>query len=297
MANSQLPVYDIEEFRYLGAESNFYANTFKAHLQQHHHFILAPHRHNFYIGILFTEGSGTHQIEFDNYDIKPGHVFMIAPGEVHDWNLSADIDGYIFFHTKEFFDLNFTYEKVDDYPFYCCLRNNPLIPLKDKSGKRISEIFSEIVYEYKHTELLKFQKLSSLINVLYIELSRIYLPDKILQAQNLHYLGRVKQLEQLIDKHFTEYKSPKDYALLMHVSEKHLNRICKTCLNKTLTQLIADRIVIEAKRRLAFTKSTVSQIAEELGYSNTSYFIRLFKKKTGKTPVEFIQNQGGLHSG
>lgn len=290
MINKQLPVYDIEGFKYLGAESNFYANTFKAHLEQHHHFILAPHRHDFYIGMLFTEGSGTHQVEFNNYDIKPGHVFMIAPGEVHDWSLSPDIDGYIFFHTKAFFDLNFTREKVDNYPFYCCLRNSPLIPILGQSRKKIDELFSEIVDEYRHTELFKFQKLSSLTNVLYIALSRIYLPDKILQTQNLHYLGKLKQLEQLIDKHFTECKYPKDYALLMHVSEKHLNRICKTCLNKTITQLIVDRIVLEAKRRLAFAKSTVSQIAEELGYSNTSYFIQLFKKKTGQTPVEFMQN-------
>jgi AraC family transcriptional activator of pobA len=290
MRNKQLPVYDIEEFRYLGAESNFYANTFKAHLKQHQRFILAPHRHDFYVGMLFTEGSGTHQIEFNNYDIKPGHVFMIAPGEVHNWSLSADIDGYIFFHTKEFFDLNFTREKVDNYPFYCCLRNDPLIPLTGKSRKEITELFSEIVYEYKHTKLLKFQKLSSLVNVLYITLSRIYLPDKTIQTQNLHYLGKLKELEKLIDKHFTEYKFPKRYALLMHVSEKHLNRICKICLNKTMTQLIADRIVLEAKRRLAFAKSTISQIADELGYSNTSYFIQLFKKKTGQTPVQFMQN-------
>ena len=118
MLNKQLPVYDIEEFMYLGGESNFYANTFKAHLKQHHHFILAPHRHDFYVGIIFTRGSGTHQIEFNNYDIKPGYVFMLAPGEVHDWKLSRDIEGFIFFHTKEFFDLNFTYEKVDNYPFF-----------------------------------------------------------------------------------------------------------------------------------------------------------------------------------
>lgn len=290
MVNKQLPVYDIEEFKYLGAESNFYANTFKAHLKQHHHFILAPHRHDFYVGIIFTRGSGIHQIEFTNYDIKPGHVFMLAPGEVHDWKLSRDIEGFIFFHTRDFFDLNFTYEKVDNYPFYCCLRNNPLIVLTNKSREEIKAIFSEIVKEYKRTELLKFQKLASLLNMLYIALSRIYLPDKILQTQNVHYLGKLKQLEQLIEKHFTENKYPKDYALLMHVSEKHLNRICKTCLNKTMTQLIVERIVLEAKRRLAFAKSTVSQIAEELGYSNTSYFIQLFKKKTGQTPVEFMQN-------
>jgi AraC family transcriptional regulator, transcriptional activator of pobA len=290
MAKEQLPVYDIENFRYLGTESSFYANTFKEHLKQHHRFILAPHRHDFYVGMLFTKGSGTHQIDFNNYAIKPGYVFMLAPGEVHDWKLSADIEGYIFFHTKEFFDLNFTYEKVDNYPFYCCLRNNPLIVLKNKSQEEIKKIFSEIVDEYKHSELLKFQKLSSLLNVLYISLSRIYLPGKIHQSKNLYYLGKLKELDQLIDKHFKQHKSPKDYALLMHMSEKHLNRICKTFLNKTTTQIIVERVILEAKRRLAFAKSSVSQIAEELGYSTSSYFIQLFKKKTGQTPVEFMQN-------
>jgi AraC-like DNA-binding protein/quercetin dioxygenase-like cupin family protein len=289
VVNKQLPVYDIEKFRYLGEENNFYANTFKAHLKQHQHIILAPHRHDFYVGMIFLKGSGTHQVEFNNYEIKPGHVFMIAPGEVHDWKLSKNIDGYIFFHTKEFFDLNFTYEKADNYPFYCCLRNNPLIPLKNKSRRKINEIFSEIVDEYKRNELLKFQKISSLLNVLYIALSRIYLPDKFLQSKNLNYLSRLKQLDQLIEKHFIEYKYPKDFALLMHMSEKHLNRICKTCLNKTTSQLIVERVLLEAKRRLAFAKSSISQIAEELGYTNTSYFIQLFKKKTGQTPAEFMQ--------
>jgi AraC-like DNA-binding protein len=46
---------------------------------------------------------------------------------------------------------------------------------------------------------------------------------------------------------------------------------------------------LRQKRRLAFAKSSISQIAEELGYTSSSYFIQLFKKKTGQTPVEFMQ--------
>lgn len=76
----------------------------------------------------------------------------------------------------------------------------------------------------------------------------------------------------------------------MHLSEKHLNRICKICLNKTTSELIMDRIILEAKRILAFSKYSVSQVAEDLGYSTTSYFIRIFKKKTGRTPFEFMQD-------
>jgi AraC family transcriptional activator of pobA len=288
MVNKELPVYDIEEFKYLGTESNFYANTFKSHLNQHHQFILAPHRHNFYISVLFTKGSGTHEIEFNTYNIKPGSVFLLAPGEVHDWHLSKNIDGYIIFHTKEFYDLNFTYEKVDNFPFFCCLRNYPLIPLRNKWREDIERIFCDIVEEYHHNELLKFQKIASLVNVLYIVLSRIYLPKTMMDKQNLNYLTKLKKLENLLDKHFKEIKYPKDYAQMMHLSEKHLNRICKICLGKTTSGVIIDRIVLEAKRMLVFSGFTVSQIAAELGYTNNSYFFRLFKKRTGKTPLEFM---------
>ena len=288
MVNKELPIYDIEEFKYLGPESNFYANTFKSHLEQHHQFILAPHRHDFYISVFFTKGSGTHTIEFNTYNIKPGTVFLLSPGQVHDWHLSKNIDGYIFFHTKEFYDLQFTHATVENFPFFCCLRNYPLISLSNKGRQEIWRIFSEIVEEYHHNELLKFQKIASLVNVLYIVLSRIYLPKTMMDKQNLNYLTKVKKLENLLDTHFKEIKYPKDYAKMMHLSEKHLNRICKTCLGKTTSEVIIDRIVLEAKRLLVFSRFTVSQIAAELGYINYSYFFRLFKKKTGKTPLEFM---------
>ena len=92
----------------------------------------------------------------------------------------------------------------------------------------------------------------------------------------------------MLDKHFKEIKYPKDYAELMHLSDKHLNRICKTCLGKTTSEVIIDRIVLEAKRMLVFSRFTVSQVAAELGYSNYAYFFHLFKKRTGKTPLEFM---------
>ena len=293
MTKNILPVYDIDEFQYLGSGSNFYANTFESHLKQHAHIILAPHKHNFYVSILFTRGSGTHEIEFDKYDVRPGKVFMIAPGQVHNWQFSRDIDGYIFFHTKEFFNLNFTYEKIENYPFFSSLRNCPEIVLKKALFKKIEEIYREITGEYHQDQLMKFQKIASLVNVLYITLSREYIPLTVRESQNLKYLTRLKKLEDLIDKNFRVIKSPEKYALMMNVSEKHLNRTCKTCLNKTVSEVITDRIILEAKRMLVYSKKDISEITKELGYEDNSYFSRLFKKKTGKTPLEFINEFRG----
>jgi AraC family transcriptional activator of pobA len=282
-----LPVFDISDFQYLETEGNFYANDFRSHLNQHHHFILAPHKHNFYLSVLFTRGSGTHEIEFDRFDIKPGRIFMLGPGKVHTWQLSKDIDGYIFFHTREFYDFNFTYDKVENYPFFSSLRNSPLIALNGTDQKKLEPVFKEVVEEYRQNELMKFQKIASLVNVLYITLARKYLPQQLREKQNLYFLAKVKKFEDLVDTNFKTVKSPKEYAKMMFISERHLNRLCKISLNKTITELITERIILEAKRMLVFSKESVSEIISELGYTDSSYFFRLFKKKTALTPLEF----------
>ena len=123
---------------------------------------------------------------------------MLGPGKVHTWQLSKDIDGYIFFHTREFYDFNFTYEKVENYPFFSSLRNSPLIALNRTDQKKLEPVFKEVVEEYRQNELMKFQKIASLVNVLYIALARKYLPLQLREKQNLYFLAKVKKFRARI---------------------------------------------------------------------------------------------------
>ncbi|MDR3713530.1 MAG: AraC family transcriptional regulator [Puia sp.] len=292
MARKSIPVYDIDNFSYRGTESAFYANTFPEHLKQHAHLILAPHRHVFYASVLFTKGSGIHEIDFNAYDIVPGSVFMLFPGQVHTWEVSKDIDGYIFFHDEEFYNLNFTREKVENYPFFSSTENMPMMILKDGEVSGIEISFREIVMEYRNRQLMGFQKICSLLNVLYIDLSRVYLPIGERAKQNEPQLAQVHRLEILVENNFRSIKYPREYARMMFMSEKNLNKICKITFNKTTSDVIADRIILEAKRMLVHSKFSVIQISVELGYLDDSYFIRVFKKRTGETPMQFIKRYG-----
>jgi len=258
MAGKSIPVYDIDNFSYRGTESAFYASTFPDHLKQHAHLILAPHRHAFYMSVLFTKGSGTHEIDFNAYDIVPGSVFMLFPGQVHTWEVS----------------------------------NMSLIILKDGEVSGIEKSFREIVTEYRNRQLMGFQKICSLLNVLYIDLSRAYLPVAQRAKQNETQLMQVRRLEILVENNFRSIKYPRQYAQMMFMSEKNLNRICKITLNKTTSDIIVDRIILEAKRMLVHSKFSVIQISVELGYMDASYFIRVYKKRTGETPIQFIKRYG-----
>ena len=96
-----------------------------------------------------------------------------------------------------------------------------------------------------------------------------------------------KQFTLLLETHFTKKWSASDYANALFMSARHLNRIIQSITNQSLTQVIQNRTVLEAKRLLTFSDLTVSQIAEQLSFEDAAYFARYFRKETEQSPSDF----------
>jgi AraC-like DNA-binding protein len=62
-------------------------------------------------------------------------------------------------------------------------------------------------------------------------------------------------------------------------------------MGKTVTDMIQERIVMEAKRLLFHSDLSVKEIGYSLGFEDAAYFNRAFKKKAGTTPLEFRQQK------
>ncbi|WP_417612138.1 helix-turn-helix domain-containing protein [Owenweeksia hongkongensis] len=99
-------------------------------------------------------------------------------------------------------------------------------------------------------------------------------------------------MKDYIENHYKRLHSPKDYANLLHISPNALGKIVKSSFNKTLSSLISERIIIEAKRELYLTSKTVDEIASELGYDDPFYFSRFFKKHTKTSPSVYRKTVG-----
>jgi AraC-like DNA-binding protein len=241
--------------------------------------------------VLFTKGSGVHEVDFSAYKVKPGSVFLLNPGQTHHWELSDDVEGYIFLHSKSYYDQSYSHNTVDGFPFFYSAQNTPCIYLGKPDEAKINSLFAEILDEHNGNSMLKYRKICSLLDILYIELSRLYIGKNYPKvASSSNYSMKLKQLEQLVNENFLEIKSPAQYAALMNISPKHLNRISQTLVGKSTSDIITDRVILEAKRMLLHSENTVSEIAALLGYSDYSYFSRLFKKACGETPTEFSKS-------
>jgi AraC family transcriptional activator of pobA len=82
------------------------------------------------------------------------------------------------------------------------------------------------------------------------------------------------------------------YARDLGITANHLNAVCRQAVDKSALTLIHERQILEAKRRLVYSALTISQIADELGFSDPAYFSRFFKRLTGTTPKDFRTQAG-----
>ncbi|WP_396589893.1 helix-turn-helix domain-containing protein [Allomuricauda sp. R78024] len=283
-----IPILNIEQFEQEESLSDFYSNDLQQHLKKNAQIIHKPHKHDFFLCVLFRKGSGVHEIDFNTYPIQPGSVFFLKPGQTHSWKFDSTPEGYIFFHTPDFYELYFLNRKLTQFPFYYSLKNPPDLTLTLEELDNIAMRFKEINIEYHQSSTYKKQKLISLVNLAYIDLTRLYASyEPIKKVLSSTYLQTLETLESIIEEDYKTGKSAKFYADKLHITPKHLNRITKTTLNKTTTELITERVLLEAKRLIVHSDNSLTKVAERLGYEDYAYFSRVFKVKTGKTPLEF----------
>lgn len=281
------PRLPIEQFDENGKFQAFYINRFSTHLSRYHSDITRPHKHNFYLTIYFTAGKGTHQIDFNEYDIKPGTVFFLQPEQVHNWTFEEEPEGWIFFHSADFYRLYPHYLELKQWSFFQLGESNHHIEL-ETTNRLILGYFEEIYQEYQDIRTHSFQKISALVQLIYMELDRKFVSMKmVLEDKNRLYATHFSRFEELLENHFKKEKSPAFYAAELGMTVKHLHRVCTNNTGKGTGILIAERIVLEAKRLLVDESLSLLQISELLGFDNYPHFHLYFKKISGETPKNF----------
>lgn len=100
----------------------------------------------------------------------------------------------------------------------------------------------------------------------------------------------------LLESHYRQHWKIVDYAAALHVSASTLNRACHDVLGCSAKKLIQERLHIEAKRRLMYTRETLDQISYDLGFKDAPYFSRVFKQIEGTSPKLFRRSASQLEN-
>lgn len=286
-----ISVLHIELFQSGKTSSDFYFNTMKEHLVVGHRHIEKPHRHDFYAAVLFTNGTGIHEIDFQKYEVSEGSLFFLSPGQIHSWELSEDIDGYIFFCSQEFYEMHYVNQKLRNFPFFGSVSFPRKLQLDAEELERTDQLFQLLGKEFQSQYVMKDGLILSLMSQVFISATRFFSKDIDVQSSSasLSYFKHYQDFENLVEQDFTRQKSIAYYASLLEITPKHLNRIVQTVVRKTATDVITERVVLEAKRMLIYLDESLVEIAFRLGYEEYSYFVRVFRKGSGMTPTQFMR--------
>ena len=256
----------------------------EAREEDHDHF--KPHRDQHYLLMLATHGHFKFHLDFQEVAIVAPVLLLIFPGQVH--------------HTMEILE-----PKGWAISFDPSLMDHELQLLMEKGFKN-PITFNQQTDFYQHAVILMamIEKLQSvglslhgtkaihslLKGLLELLAGQLTLP---FSPGDINPISRAVIIEQsfnqLLKQHYKDWKRPAQYASELHISVAHLYDIIKGITGVSVSALIQQYSILEAKRLLYITDLSVREIGYETGYDEPVYFGKLFKKITGFTPLQFRQ--------
>lgn len=286
-ACSQLPVYRIEDFEYGSIIKSI--DFHFAPVQSLMATLPYPHRHDFFHIIWIERGTGHHIIDSVKYEVRPGTLFFMSPGQIHDFALSDDTEGYTINFSAEFFALQLQNKNMlAQIPIYHHDEPVQVLYTQGADTDELRTVIETIRDEYESEPFRAQDMIRSYLFILLVKASRLALPAESASAGNRDQL-LFRRLKALLEEHFATVQDPAEYARMLRATERALNEAARRCGGATTGQMIRERVILEAKRLLAHSGAQVAQVAAQLGFDDPAYFSRCFKKHTGRTPIEFRQ--------
>lgn len=248
-----------------------------------------PHRHNYYEVFFFLEGSGTHFIDFENYNISTHSIHFVSPGQVHMVQRGLGSYGYVILFSRDFYYMNLKNNDIlFELPF---LNNNTARPILDLSETDFSgflQLVKEMEKEFMNGGKLNEEIIRSYLNIFLVQSKRYFerYEDGYF-AKDSSASSLFQRFRILLENNFSNLHKPCDYAEKLSITEKYLNEVTKNLVGKTVSEIIQERLILESKRLLLHSDLSFKEIGYFLNFEDPSYFTRFFKKNTGQTLSQF----------
>lgn len=248
---------------------------------------------SYYTIIMISKGIGSIKTRVSEISFSGNTVFAFSPHE--QFTISAKrIEGVTVRFHSDFYCIhrnpgetncnNILFNNVYSLPRVNVTRSD-----MDKILSHVTDISQELSRDKKNEHELSL----AILKIILIKLTRL----KSVQQESLQFPNNppdqiLLALNNLIELNFRKIHAPSQYAALLKIPAASLSRLVKNRLNQTTTTLIAERIIVEAKRELYLTTKTIKEIAYGLGFSDEHYFSRAFKRHTNVSPNTYRSTVG-----
>jgi AraC family transcriptional activator of pobA len=250
---------------------------------------------NFYKIAYKANTSGSAKYGQNYYDFGEGGLVFTAPNQIFESPKNNKVIGYLLLIHPDFFLSYSLAKKIKDYGFFS-YTNNEALHLSEKEKTTILSIFSIIEDELNN----RIDDFSQDVMITQIELllnysNRFYRRQFITRKSVNSDL--LQKLEAILDNYFNNstplikgIPTVQFFAQQLNLSPAYLSDMLRSLTGQNAKQHIHNKLIEKAKEKLSTTNLSISEIAYELGFEHPQSFSKLFKNKSGVSPLEFRQS-------
>jgi AraC family transcriptional activator of pobA len=252
-------------------------------------------RNNFYSIIWINKGNGLLKVDFSEYTFEENTMFTFAPYQPFMVSTDKKVSGITIQFHSDFYCIHRNPKETNcDTVLFNNVYRPPFINIDKEAGEMFTLILEKLKSELKNSTENDYELLVPYLKIFLVTASRIKSQSRIDEPKisDTKTPSILRNLKNSIENNFKEKHSASDYATLLNISPNALAKIVKTYFNKTLTDLITERIIVEAKRELYMTSKPIKEIAFSLGYTDEFYFSRVFKTNTDISPQIYRETVG-----
>lgn len=253
-------------------------------------------RLNYYSILWIKQGTGKLKADFSEYEFSENSLIAFSPYQPFMIAEDKNIAGFVLNFHPDFFCIH---KHQDEVACNGVLFNNiykpPMVTVDTTASATFQMLIEQIKLEMQNPALAQYELLISYLKIFLITASRLKVEQQPAAKEAVSDAREpfiLQNLKDYIEKNFKTKHSASDYADLLNITPKALAKITKAHFNKTLTDMISERIIIEAKRELYLTNKPVKEIAYELGYEDEFYFSRFFKTNADVSPQMYRDTVG-----
>lgn len=244
---------------------------------------LTRHRDQHYLFFLLEKGTVKMVTDFIEIKMTDNSLYYIAPGQVHyspEYNITR---GWVIAIESELIPEGHRTELEDQFADrYPCVLSHEQYQRFDRLLGLLEKSYREEITSPFQTDVM-YGLLQAFTGMVSICWNKSQEEDE--KSSRPILLSR--QFKKLLKNQFREEKSPAAYAAQLHISASYLNDILKEVTGFTVSYWITQEVLLEAKRLLVHSQLDIKEIAHSLGYDDSTYFHRLFKKNCEITPANF----------
>jgi AraC family transcriptional activator of pobA len=210
-------------------------------------------------------------------------LLMLAPNSVHGFDYAKDSIG----HQLTIPTATLRRLLADSELGEQALGRSFVAPLADEHADEVASLFRHLSSEFVGHSAGRIAALLGLASLIAVQFIRRggALPEGVKPPGLRDTL--VQRYLALVEAHHAEQRPLEFFASRLGVGVDHLSRTCRKVAGRSALHLAHDRLMLEARRLLAYTEMPVTRISARLGYADPAYFSKVFARAMGQTPTAY----------